>query len=580
MKKTINLLGIVAVLFFMFSCDSMLDPETDGKLNEDGIWNTNKYAFGILTNAYNNLTPGYNRISNAMLAAASDDAICPDPSNSINDFYNGSWGPYNLIENAWENNYNGLRKVNLFFEKIDEVPLPVEPTITGTDVEVLRTRERMKGEAHFLRAFFHFELVKRFGAIPIADKVFTEEDLINIKRASLDSCFQFIFNECDSAFARLPYRYGEEPSLVGYNDAKEAGRATKGAALALKAKAQLFWASPLYNTAGDIERWGMAAQTAKSVIELQDESGKNVYGVLNYRAASTQLSDLFVPNSNTPMYNSEIIFSTEYTENNMVERLNAPISFGGDALTVPTESLVEAFPMWNSGKGIFEDGSGYDSQNPYTGRDPRLAMTVLYNGADYTINDRSGVLETYLGGTDGPNAYATASPTGYYLNKFMSDQAAWDARSVTNSRTWIHLRISDIYLTYAEAILEYEGNVSEARSAIVQLRKKVSRRPRVSNSLSVDEMRKLIRNERRVELAFEEQRFFDIRRWRLLDNLYVRNEFEQVRGCEITKNGDGSFSYNISKIVKTRIWDDKMYFFPIPQDEIQKSSFMIQNPGW
>lgn len=577
MKKILNICIATFLVLGTLSCDKMLDPTTDGALTEEDIWGNYKRAFGFLNNAYTNLNGGYNRISSTMLATATDDAICPNPSNTINDFTNGAWNSYNLVEDVWYYNYAGIRKVNTFLEEIDSVPLPLVDSNIGTKEDILNSRARMKGEAYFLRALFHFELVKRYGSIPLVNKVLTTDEALNISQSSSDSCFQFIFNDCDSAMARLPYYYGEIPSIVGYNDAKDMGRATYGAALALKAKAQLFWASPLFNATGDKERWLEAANSAKEVIDLKDDNGSLVYELISY--TSTDISDLFAPTAITPLYNSEIIFSTKYNENNTVEQQNAPISFGGNAMVAPTQDLVEAFPMLN-GKSITDAGSLYDAQNPYENRDLRLAMTVLYNGIDYSINDRNGKLESYTGGADGADAYATASPTSYYLNKFMSDQAVWDGRTVKNSRTWIHLRFSEMYLIYAEAINEYNGDITESKAYLTKIRRKLNLRAIVPTPVSSEEMRKLIQNERRIELAFEENRFFDVRRWRLYDDLEERKKYENVRGCKITKNGDNTFSYDPTLVVRNRLWDDRMYLYPIPQVEVMKSSNLTQNPGW
>lgn len=573
---------LVLMLTVSFGCEDTLDPELDGTLSEEGLWNNNRWAFGFLNNAYNNLPTGYNRISNAMLAAGTDDAVCPDPLSNIHGFNDGSWGPYNLIDNVWGKNYEGIRKVNVFLSKIDDVPLPKKSNALGTDEAILNTRERMKGEARFLRAFFYFELVKRYGGVPVTTEPLTKEEAAVLQRSSMDECFRFIIEECDSAAARLPRKYGADPVVVGFNEAKEIGRATSGAALALKARALLYWASPLFNPGNDLSRWEMAAEAALQVIDYTvnpDGSGGNVYDLPRF-TSTVQMSDLFSTNAILPLYNEEIVFSTKYNDNNTIEQLNAPISFGARGLTNPSQNLVDCFPMRN-GRSITDPGSGYDPDNPFRYRDPRLAMTVLNNGTEFTVNSKTSEVEIFEGGADGPGAYPNATKTGYYLRKFLMPQAEWDNRSVRVTRTWVLIRFAELYLNYAEARNEAYGPDEEVYAALKALRRRAGFRPSdVQSGLSQDEMREVIHNERRIELAFEEHRFFDVRRWRLFDDPEKREELLNIRGVRITKDSEGNLVYDKDVKVAERVFDEKMYFYPIPASEILKSQVLEQNLGW
>lgn len=564
------------------ACDNMLEPQLDGSLNEDGIWQNNVRAFGFLNNAYNNLPNGYNRISGAMLDAATDDAVCPDPTSTILNFNDGSWGPYNMVENVWNKNYEGIRKVNTFLEKIDSVPIPRTSNSLGSDETIIRTRERMKGEAHFLRAYFYFELVKRYGGVPLTDKVLTPEEAISISRSSVDECFQFILDDCDSAAARLPRKYGTSPVIVGYNDAKELGRSTSGAALALKSRAILYWASPLFNKSANADRWKEAADAAKLVLDYTlnpDGTGGNMYA-LNRFTSTINMTELFTTSSVLEQYHKEIIFSTRYLDNSSVEQANAPISFGADGMTNPTQNLVDAFPMKN-GKSIDDPTSGYDPKNPYANRDPRLLMTILTNGASFSVNDKSGVVETFDGGADGPGAFRNSSRTGYYLNKFILSYPVWDGRTVNATRTWILFRMAEIYLNYAEARNEAYGPDAEVYASLKELRKRAGFRPTdIQAGLSQDEMRKVIQNERRIELAFEEHRFFDVRRWRLYDDPAEKERMTSIRGMKIIRNEDGTLQYNPANLVRQYDFSEKMYLYPISASELMKNKNLSQNPGW
>jgi hypothetical protein len=580
--KIIFRLFLFVSLLSITACDSMLEPELDGSLNENGIWQNNVRAFAFLNNAYNNLPSGYNRISSAMLDAATDDAVCPEPTSSIQDFNNGGWGPYNVIDNVWDKNYQGIRKVNTFFEKIDSVPVPRTSNALGADETILITRERMKGEAFFLRAFFYFELVKRYGGVPLTDKVLTPDEAIVIPRASIKDCFQFILNDCDSAAARLPRKYGATPVVVGYNDAKELGRATSGAALALKSRVLLYWASPLFNTEQNDSLWIKASEAAKKVLDYTlnaDGTGGVLYG-LNRYTSTISLSDLFTTSSVIEQYHKEIIFSTKYSDNSTIEQLNAPISFGAKGLTNPTQNLVDAFPMKN-GKSIDDPTSGYDPQNPFANRDPRLEMTVLGNGISFSVNDKTGVLETFDGGKDGAGSFRNASKTGYYLRKFLLTYPVWDGRTVTASRTWILIRLAEVYLNYAEARNEAFGPDAEVYAALKELRKRAGFRPTdIKAGLNKEQMRKVIQNERRIELAFEEHRFFDVRRWRLFDDPAELAASMNIKAASIKKNTDGTIQYNEAQTIRTYQFSEKMYLYPIAASELMKNKALIQNPEW
>lgn len=581
MKTIYKSITLLILTFTVFSCESMLNPELDGALSEQGIWTNNLRAFGYLNNAYHNLPNGYNRISNAMFDAATDDAVCPDPANPIHGFYNGNWSRFNIIDDVWSKNYEGIRKANTFLQKIDSVPLLRASNALGTDESILRTRERMKGEAYFLRAYFYFELVKRYGGIPLTDKELTPQEASTISRSSADDCFQFILNDCDSAAARLPRKYGVTPVIVGFNDAKDLGRATSGAAKALKSRVLLYWASPLFNPDNDISRWDSAAVVAKEVIDytIDESGGAKVYG-LNRFTSIVNMTDLFSTNNVLSLYHQEIIFSTQYVANTTIEQLNAPISFGAKGLTNPTQNLVDAFPM-NNGLAIDDDASGYDALNPFVNRDPRLDMTVLRNGMKFTVNDKTDTIETFIDGKDGPGAYANASQTGYYLKKFLLPHAVWDGRTVNITRTWILLRFAEMYLNYAEARNEVYGPDAEVYAALKELRKRAGFRPSdIQAGLSQEAMREVIQNERRIELAFEEHRFFDVRRWKLFDDPVHKENMLNIRGISITKDENEAFVLDMDHMVQVRTFTPKMYLYPIPEAELLKNKNLSQNPDW
>lgn len=575
-----KLLLISALSTVLLSCEHVLEPQKDGSMLEEDVWSNTRRSFGVLNNAYTHLIANYNRISNAMLAAASDEAVHADPAHPIKGFNDGLWSKYNPIEDIWTSSYTGIRKVNLFLEQVDSVKLPKRPTTLGTDETILLTLGRMKGEARFLRAMFMFELVRRYGGVPVIDRTLSMEESGDIERQSTDSCFRFILADCDSAIQRLPAAYNG--TIPGFNDLKELGRPTSWAAKALKARVLLYYASPLFNPGNDRNRWKEAYLLAEQIIKT------GPFGLNNLNAGGN-ITNLFVPNTAMSLFNKEIIFATSYSANTTTEELNTPLSFGGQGLTCPTQNLVDAFGMRN-GRAITAANSGYNAQQPYVSRDPRLDMTILKNGDVLNINDKQAAVEIYTGGKDAPGSNPGASKTGYYLSKFVvqgatstTPVAVWDGRTVNTTKTKILIRLPEIMYIYAEAYNEY--NATPGNNVYIYL-ENIMKRSGVSlpggalPNMTKSAMREFIRNERRVELAFEEHRFFDIRRWRLMDDPVERENYLTIRGVRIEKDAStGQLTYQTTT-VQQRTWDDRMYFYPIPQTEILKSERLTQNNGW
>ena len=570
MKINKYIIGLGLTFSFLFAgCDSFLDPAKDGKLGEEDIWNETRRAFGFLNDAYNKLPSGYNYIDNAMLAAGCDEAVHSDVTSDIKGFNNGTWDSYFLVENVWSKNYEGIRIVNRFLERIDDLKMPVKPTVSGTDEQLIRTRERMKGEAFFLRAYFYFELIKRYGGVPLFTKSLTVEEAQQATRASYDDCMKQIIADCDSAANRLPEQYKGSSESVGFDDKKELGRPTTGAAYGLKSRALLYWASPLNNPGNDKERYKRSADAAQLVVKSAFR-----YKLMNFTDDSESFTDLYAVSENFLQYHREIVFSTKY--NNTVS--------GGKGLTTPTQNLADAFGMAN-GKGINEPGSGYDEDHPYVGRDPRFYMTFAYDGSEFTVNDKTQTIETFEGGKDATATNKTATKTGYYLKKLLSQQAVWDGRTNNITRTWILMRYAEVLLNYAEAMNEYCESPSQAPNdsiyKVVELiRKRAELSPyKLPAGLTKEEMREVIRNERRVELAFEEHRFFDIRRWRLLDDPQEKADYLKIEGMQIVKDDNDEPHYS-KYTVENRVFDERMYLYPIPKSEILKAPGITQNPGW
>jgi hypothetical protein len=542
--KLFNYTALLGCVLFMVSCTKTLEKDPLERITEDLVFDqidkNADYAQQFLNGTYLQLPSWYNRIGGDLLASGTDDAVPSQDGRSIESFRNGRITALNVVDNAWNTNYTGIRRANMFLSKIDRVPATEE------------LKKQWKAEARFLRAYFYFELVKRWGGVPLlGDQVLGISDHLNMSRNTLDECVQYIITELDAIKDELL------PAVVSD---KDWGRANKGAALALRSRVLLYAASPLMNPSGDLQKWTAAANAAKEVMQL------NTYSLV------TDFVGLF-----NAVKNSEIIFLKQQAQSQTVETNNGPIGYiTGTGLTSPSQNLVDAFLMKN-GKMIQEAGSGYDAANPYANRDPRLDATVMYNGKKWL--NRS--VETFEGGLDKPGGNRVQTKTGYYLRKFMGKFESSANYSNQNHHVLL-FRYAEILLNYAEALNESEGPVKEVYDALVLIRKRAGITAGVGNLYGLPAgadkniMRELIRNERRIELAFEEHRFWDIRRWKIAEN--VMNA--PVKGMVIRKDDSGSFTYEVKEVVPSVFDASKMYWYPVPFYEIQTNRNMQQNPGW
>lgn len=548
-RKRFGWLLLFAVLLSACKKDYLSFDYTDGAIRENDVWSSDVHSRNFLNASYAGLIRAYNVDGGgALLASGSDEAVNSNPSSSVNFFNNGTWGSLRTVDDQYGNMYNYLRRTNLFLEK--SVTSAITP---ATDVAALR------GEAYFLRAMYHFELMKRYGAVIIANRSFGPEEDLDLPKNSVDQVVNQITSDCDSAakyiVAISSFEWG----------AGDKGRATKAAALALKANTLLFAASPLHNTANDVAKWANAAAAARAVMNL------NKHSLLTL----AQLPNLW--NFNTLPYNAEVIFATTAENTNAIERDNAPIGYEGNGRTNPTQELVDAFEMRTSGKPITDPTSGYDAANPYSttgasARDPRLALFVLHNNAVF----KARPVETFAGGRDNVPTNANSTKTGYYLRKFLSEGAVWESGrvAVSQRRPWVLSRYADVLLTYAEALNESLPVPSvDVYNAVNAVRTRASM-PALPAGLSQAQMRDRIHNERRVELCFEGHRFFDVRRWKKGDQFFNK----PVTGMQITKTGT-AFSY-IRFTVENRVFSERNYLFPFPQNELNRTTKLVQNPGY
>lgn len=505
------------------------------------------YADRALTNLYTFLPMGFNRIDNSFLDAATDDAVSSEQSNNIEILSQALQSSSQPVDDNFANAYTGIYRANLFLSKIDVVPVTAA------------TKQTWKSEARFIRAMLYFELVKRYGGVPLlGNSVFTLNDNISVPRHSFTECVQFIVAECDSINNTLK----KEPVT-----AVETGRITQGASLTLKARTLLYAASPLNNPSNDPAKWQAAANAAKAVTDL------------NYYALNASFVTAFTTRSN----NKEVILAFQQPTNTTLERALAPPGYqnlnNSSGLISPTEDLVAVFPML-TGLAITDPSSGYNAANPYINRDPRFNATIFYNGSLWLGRQ----VETFEGGRDKPGGIQTQTKTGYYLRKFLPDLSNASNYSVQD-HNFIIFRYTETLLNYAEAVNEMANvaaNRTIAYAQLTALRKRAGITAGTNAlyglkaNMTQAEMRDAIRLERRIELAFEEHRFWDVRRWKTAEV-----DFNKIlKGVSITKSGTGAFSYKIINVAPIRFIAPKMYLYPIPFAELVKNKNLTQNPGW
>jgi len=521
-----------------------------------------------VNNVYSYLPTGYNRLGdNSMVASATDEAVHAHKGVSeAEQWATGTWDAYHLHDDLFSNCYTGIRR-SLLFEEL------ILPAIESYNLSQAGQNQCL-GEILFLRAYFNFELLKRYGGYPLVEKALSTNEDLQLPRNTYDDCVTYISDLCDKAADLLPLSY----------TASQLGRATKGAALALKARLLLYAASPLFNDPSkpdnDLEhgkydpaKWEKAAEAAAAVINLKNTNGTAVYSL--YTAGTGY--DAFFNNLSS---NNEIIISRMEVAGSNEEKQNGPASITG-ALggTCPSLDLVNDYEMVT---GVpFDWNNPTDAANPFANRDPRFAKSVLYNGSTWM----SGAIETFDGGKDMVGVRATR--TGFYLRKFLSVTARWNPPAGTALHCFPLIRYGDVLLMYAEAMNEAYGPDVDpkaygmtARNAVKLIRTRAGLTGNTDLSLNVPSgdqsaMRDAVRHERRIELVFEEHRHMDARRWKIAET--VLNG--PVSGLEIVKNSDGTFTYT-PMVAEQNIFTSRMYLYPFPQTEISRNPNLIQNTGW
>lgn len=590
-----NIFKLLAFLPLLTACDDLFEPALENNRDLEAMYKEPSYAQGILANAY--IILPYETSPTSDLAT--DDAVTNEISSNYLRMATGSWTANNNPVSQWQNRFNAIQYINLFLENVDKVEWAKDERISTMFLD------RLKGEAYGLRALHMYYLLRAHGGkiadgtlmgVPIILKSEGPDADFNHARATYSDCVKQIMEDADKAIELLPLDYKkfadseipEKYKNIGVTNASDyrrvCGEEYRGLmsgriALAVRAQTALLAASPAFQS-GSGMTWEQAADYAAEIIEKANGGGGLDADGLEWYT----LADKDYGTGGSP---AEVIWRSSTDDNNTLETANFPPSLYGNGRVNPTQNLVDAFPMAN-GYPISETSGNYDAENPYDNRDPRLAKYIVYNGSKQGPSDTEIITGTYGTNTDVVNKESGRSTrTGYYLRKLLRKECNPNSQYNTKKKHYTaRIRYTEMFLIYAEAANEAwgpqnnHGHLFSAYDVIKAIRTRaglgIDNGDAYLESIkdNKDKMRELIRNERRIELCFENFRFWDLRRW----NVDLTKLNETALGVEISKNGS---VMNYSPLtVEKRKYEEYMIYGPIPFAEVMKWSNLEQNVGW
>ena len=604
--KTKNIILCIIGLFAICSCDDMFEPLDENNRQEDAMYEESKYAYGLLMYGYDRLP----YITTTQTDIATDDAMTNLSTSSYMNMATGTWASDNNPMSQWDNCKDGIQYVNLFLSKVEKVKWA--PSAASKQQMFI---DRLKGEAFGLRAIFYFYLLQAHGGyaddgvlygVPLLTAPEDGSSDFNQPRATFADCVKQCFADCDSAMALLPADYEDVDNddqipakyqvlgaqKTGYNlvfGARSNGLVSGKIAEAVKGQVALLAASPAFREQSGVTSAEAATLCANVLKRIGGLEGFDNTGNVWYKNKTKLAPEA----SEMP----EMLWREDRHKNAEQERENFPPTLYGNGRVNPSQNLVDAFPM-RSGRPISDSQSGYDPQNPYANRDPRLDDNVLYNGV--TFRKTVIITGTYPNEKnetdDNLNSISTSTRTGYYLKKLLRDDVSPLASSlIEQQHIYPRIRYTEIFLAYAEAANDAWGPKNDP-TGVGFTAYDVIKAIRVRAGLATNEigmplpegdvyleecagdqakMTDLIRNERRLELCFENKRFWDLRRWMLPLN-------EPIKGMQIDLNKEtGELIYTILSDVEERKYDSSYQWYgPIPKSEILKWSKLKQNKGW
>lgn len=622
MKKSIIKYSIILLTGALFSAcnNDFLNTQPLDQVSSSVVWTDGALSEAFVTDIYNGL--GNGGFDEQMLASLSDEAVFTHPGRGINTVNEGTLNPSNL---GWT---NGTYEWGAMYKKIRACNLALENLVTATfdDQEL---NDRLRGESYFLRGYFYQQLLRYYGGIPLIDSAYGLNEDYSIARNTYEECVNFIVKDCDSAATLLK---GKNPAT---------GRATEAAALALKSRVLLYAASDLHDiptakakssliagyahpellgyTSGDRKaRWQKAKDAARAVLDLPGygykldltapvsaEEGKNNYlSIAMGGGSKADEADAAAA--------SELIFARYFTANkdeagSYVGRNNGPNGYHNWAGNEPIGELVDDYEMADGSKFSWDNPA--EKAAPYKNRDPRFYASILYDGADWKPRDKiSGDVDpanqiqtgeyevggSMIAGLDTRQSDIenwNGSWSGYYVRKFTDPDPNIVEATGRQYIPWPFFRYTEAVLNYAEACLEL-GEEDEAKTWLNKIRFRAGM-PAITSSGAalMDEYR----NERRIEMAYEEQRYHDTRRWMIAPStlgrtlMFIKITGKLKPGATAPtpyRHDESKYTYTYQPFsditVENRKWVDKMYFLPISRDEVNKNEKLKdnQNPGY
>ena len=575
-------IGLMATTM-LASCADILDKKPLTEISDNDLWSDPALLKAFVNSRYNQV--GVNGAESMQSSIVDETELTWLRGCETHNFarlsptdlgrMNGAWWGWD--NRSWSTKWTNISNCNIFFERVDNV---------GFTDEAEKTK--LVGQVRFIRAFEYWDLISRWGAMPIITKSFSindREEIVGQKRNTYKECIDFLVRELDQAAKELPANWSGD----------DYGRATSVAALALKSRILLYAASPLMNedvkipevgyTTPEPDRWQKAAKAATEALDAAQAAGYELYNLDGDPSKNYQM--IFMDNTAA---NKETLFARMGTNSaggesiSSCDQYNNPNGYGGWGGNCPLQELVDAYEVVKDGVASkFDWNNPEEKANPYANRDPRFYATILYDGAKWMTRN----VETYFdvdsngnitgGGKDTKfgNDSWNASPTGYNMKKFMDEGYALNSWNFC-ARNWIHLRMAELYLNKAEA-LYHTGDEEGAREALKPVRQRAGM-PAVTATGA--DLLEAIKNERRIEFAFEEHRYFDVRRWKEAPKYFGST----VHAITIKKYPDGKKTYEVDKLRSDvggdRKWDDKMYWLPISKSEMDKNPNLVQNPGY
>ena len=582
--KNIKFNMLLVLLFSVVSCAD-LDLQPTDAISEESVWKDLNLIELYVNNRYTELPHGFPKWAGGLrMTAITDETYHMHEPHHLDKFTQGGLtsGSLNMyyFSGFWLEAYTAIRNNNIFLEKI--------AGFTGGAEEQKRIKT-LTAEIRFLRAFFYTELISRYGGVPLVKKTFDLNQSFDVQRATFEECVKFIVEELDLAIVDLP----NKSESMGQNF----GRITKGAAIGLKIRALLFNASPLFNTTNDNSRWQAVSDACVQLFNLNQYTLSSDYKGLflnpkdNEVIFFKQFLDQFGPTNAIDIL-SDYYYHPDYAGGHRIDEWRFPNGDGGWISENPRQEFVDEYetrtgkipvigytgsitnlqPRLNAGV----TAADYNRSRPYANRDPRLGYSILHDEAEF----KGRQLEFWNKGKDSrdPSVFnsGNGSRLGYGIRKSLDESWSTEAVAAGSKQPWIYMRLSEFYLTYAEA-QHHLGNNSVAVDYVNRIRSRTGVNMPAINATG-DVLTK-IKHERKIELAFEGNRWYDARRWKDAAKEFAK----EIVGVEVIKNptsGVKSYRYfYFDGGTGKRSFPENHYLWPIPIEEIRKST-LTQNPGY